>query len=170
MTDHQFSKIVSQYQGLVYTVCCQLVRDHQLAEDLTQETFLAAYTHMEECPAEKLRPWLVRIASNKATDYLRSAWHRKVSVPGEEAMAIPGTAPPGPEELLVTESETEAIRQLVNHLKEPYLQVSQLYFLEEKPVDEIALVLRRPAKTVYSQLSRARKLLKEQLRERSEEA
>lgn len=171
MTNTQFAKIVDQYQKLVYTVCFQLVRDHQLAEDLTQETFLAAFTHMDSCPPEKYKPWLARIAANKATDYLRSAWNRHVDTPGDEGMPetpLPGSAsPPGPEELLETENEAAAIREMVDQLKEPYLLVSQMYFLQDRTVEEIAATLHRPRKTVHTQLMRARKLLQQKIKERS---
>ncbi len=170
MTNAQFAKIVDQYQGLVYTVCYQLVRDHQLAEDLVQETFLSAFTHMDDCPPEKYRPWLARIASNKATDHLRSAWHRKVSAPGDEAFPEsppPGSAaPPGPEDLVVDACEAEAIHEMVNRLREPYLLVSQLYFLQERSIEEISRALKRPPKTVSTQLFRAKKLLQQMIQER----
>ena len=42
MTEQAFEAMVRQYEKLVYTVCCQLVHDHQLAEDLSQETFVSA--------------------------------------------------------------------------------------------------------------------------------
>ena len=93
MTNAEFSKLVGQYQALVYTVCYQLVQDHQTAQDLAQETFLAAYTHMDACPPEHYKPWLARIAANKAKDHLKSAWCRKVGLPGEDAM--PETPRPG---------------------------------------------------------------------------
>ena len=170
MTNAQFSKIVSEYQGLVYTVCYQLVKDHQLAEDLAQETFLAAFSHIDTCPPEKYRPWLARVAANKATDHLRSAWHRKVSAPGDDAFPEGpppgGHAPPGPEDLVVDKAEAEAIRGMVNSLKEPYLKVSQLYFLQERSVEEISRALKRPAKTVSTQLFRAKAMLREKIRER----
>lgn len=171
MINTQFAKIVEQYQKLVYTVCFQLVRDHQLAEDLTQETFLAAFTHIDFCPPEKYKPWLARIAANKATDYLRSAWNRHVDTPGDEGMpetSLPGSAaPPGPEELLETETEAAAIREMVDQLKEPYLMVSQMCFLQGRTVEEIAAALHRPRKTVYTQLMRARKILQQKINERS---
>lgn len=171
MTNAQFAKIVDKYQRLVYTVCFQLVRDHQLAEDLTQDTFLAAFMHIDSCPPEKYKPWLTRIATNKATDHLRSAWNRRVETPGEEGMPEtppPGTAaPPGPAEQVETESEIAAIRKMVNHLKEPYLMVSQMYFLQGCTVEEIAAALHRPRKTVHTQLMRAKKMLQQKIKERS---
>ena len=172
MTNAQFATLVEQYQRLVYTVCYQLVQDHQLAEDLTQDTFVSAFTHMDSCPPEHYKPWLARIATNKARDHLKSAWARRVSAPGDDGMPQsppPGTAaPPGPEDLAVTEDEAAAIRQMVRSLREPYLQVSVMYFLEERSVEEISRALRRPPKTVHTQLFRAKKMLREQIRERSE--
>lgn len=172
MTNAQFAGLVEQYQRLVYTVCYQLVQDHQLAEDLTQDTFVSAFTHMDSCPPEHDKPWLARIAANKARDHLKSAWARRVSAPGDDGMPQappPGAAaPPGPEDLTVTEDEAAAIRQMVRSLKEPYLQVSVMYFLEERSVEEISRALRRPPKTVHTQLFRAKKMLREQIRERSE--
>lgn len=171
VTNAQFSRLVEQYQRLVYTVCYQLVRDHQLAEDLTQETFLSAYTHMDACPPERYKPWLARIAANKAKDHLKSAWARRVSAPGDEELPQTpppgGAAPPGPEDLTVTREEAEAIRRMVRDLREPYLQVSVLYFLEERSVEEISRALRRPPKTVHTQLFRAKRMLQEKIRERS---
>ena len=172
MTNAQFATLVEQYQRLVYTVCYQLVQDHQLAEDLTQDTFVSAFTHMDSCPPEHYKPWLARIAANKARDHLKSAWARRVSAPGDEGFPQsppPGAAaPPGPEDLAVTEDEAAAIRAMVRSLREPYLQVSVMYFLEERSVEEISLALRRPPKTVHTQLFRAKKMLQQQIRERSE--
>ena len=74
MTTLEFSKMVQQYQALVYTVCHQLVPDVQEAQDLTQETFLAAWRAIDRCPPGYEKQWLARIAANKAKDYLRSAW------------------------------------------------------------------------------------------------
>lgn len=174
MTNAEFSKIVEQYQRLVYTVCYQLVKDHQLAEDLTQDTFVSAFTHMDDCPPEHYKPWLARIATNKARDHLKSAWNRKVSAPGEDAMPQTETpnrpAPTTPEDLTVSENEAQAIRGIIHALKEPYLQVSVLYFIEEKTVEEIAKALRRPPKTVHTQLFRAKRILQQQILERSVQA
>ena len=171
MTNAEFSKLVGQYQALVYTVCYQLGQDHQTAQDLAQETFLAAYTHMDACPPEHYKPWLARIAANKAKDHLKSAWCRKVGLPGEDAMPEtprPG-APPGPqspEQAAVDRDEAAAIADLVRGLRQPYGPVARMYFLEERTVDEIASALGRPVKTVHTQLYRARQMLQRQIQER----
>ena len=63
MTNEKFGQVVTQYQRLVYTICYQMVRDHFEAQNLTQDTFLSAYTHIESCREEDLKPWLARIAA-----------------------------------------------------------------------------------------------------------
>lgn len=166
MTRERFSELVLQYERLVYTVCFQLVRDAAAAEDLTQETFLSAYIHRETMPAGYERQWLSRIAANKAKDYLQSAWNRRTVLPGDQELAR-GLAPPA-EEAVLRRSAMADIRKAVQAMKEPYRQVCRLCLLEERTPEEAALALGRPVKTVYTQLSRGKRLLREAL-ERSGE-
>ena len=165
MTKDQFSELVRQYERLVYTVCFQLVRDGPAAEDLTQETFLAAYLHRESMPKGYERQWLTRIAANKAKDYLQSAWNRHAVLPGDEGIP-PGLAPPA-EEVVLEQAGTNTVRAAIAELKEPYRPVCRLCLLEEKSPEEAALALGRPVKTIHTQLSRGKRLLRERL-ERSE--
>ena len=57
MTKEQFGVVVEQYQKLVYTICYQMVRDHFEAQNLAQETFLAAFTHIDRCREEEMKRW-----------------------------------------------------------------------------------------------------------------
>ena len=161
MTKEQFSALVPQFERLVYTVCFQLVREPAAAEDLTQETFLSAYIHRESMPEGYERQWLSRIAANKAKDHLQSAWNRRTVLPGEEELAR-GLAPPA-EEAVLRRSAMEEMQAALRELKEPYQQVCRLCLLEERSPEEAALALGRPVKTVYTQLSRGKKLLREAL-------
>ena len=161
MTKEQFSELVSQYERLVYTVCFQLVRDASAAEDLTQETFLSAWLHRGSLPQGYERQWLGRIAANKAKDHLQSAWNRRTVLPGDEELAR-GLAPPA-EEVALRRNRAEEARRAIEDLKEPYRQVCRLCLLEERSPEEAALALGRPVKTVYTQLSRAKRLLREEL-------
>ena len=165
MTKDAFSQLVVQYERLVYTICFQLVRDAAAAEDLTQETFLAAYLHRQSMPQGYERQWLGRIAANKAKDHLQSAWKRHAVLPGDEAMP-PGQAPPAEEEAL-QRGGAAAIAKAIGELKEPYQPVCRLCLLEEKTPEEAALALGRPVKTIHTQLARGKKLLRERL-ERSD--
>ena len=167
LTGLEFTALVSQYQGLVYTVCHQMVQDPETAQDLAQETFLAAWRSIDRCPAGYEKQWLVRIATNKARDHLKSAWNRRMSVPGDEVLALSGAPPEQlPEELVASADGAQWLRQLILQLKEPYHTPARLYFLEQHTVEETARLCGRPAKTVSAQLFRARRMLQKEIEER----
>lgn len=165
MTREAFSALVAQYERLVYTICFQLVRDAAAAEDLTQETFLSAYLHRDSMPPGYERQWLGRIAANKAKDHLQSAWKRHTLLPGDEAIP-PGLSPPA-EELVLRQASEDAIRAAIGELREPYGSVCRLCLLEERTPEEAALALGRPIKTIHTQLSRGKRLLRQQLERRN---
>ena len=164
MTKEAFSQLVVRYERLVYTICFQLVRDPEAAEDLTQDTFLSAYLHRDTIPAGYERQWLGRIAANKAKDYLQSAWNRRTVLPGDEGIP-PGLAPPAETEALAHSGAAE-ISELIGGLREPYGPVCRLCLLEERSPEEAALALSRPVKTIHTQLARGKKLLRQQLERR----
>lgn len=168
MTAAEFTVLVQKHQGLVYTVCRQLTGDDHIAQDLTQETFLSAWKSIDRCPPGAQPQWLARIAANKAKDYLKSAWHRRVNAPGDEILALSGAPPESqPERQLSERAGAEELRELILALREPYRQVCILFFLEELPQPEIAARLGRPLRTVSSQIARARQMLQKQIKERS---
>ncbi len=172
MDEQQFTALMQRYQAYVYTVCYRFVLDAAQAEDLAQETFLAAYLHRESCPAGNEKPWLARIAVNKAKDLLKSGWSRRVLLAQseEDGPMEAAAAPPEeqPEEHSLHRECTDAVRRAVCGLPPPYHDVAVLVFLQEKTPDEAARMTRRPTKTVYTQLSRAKKLLAEELKEVAE--
>ena len=159
--------MVQKYQALVYTVCHQLVPDVQEAQDLTQETFLAAWRAIHRCPSGFEKQWLARIASNKAKDYLRSAWVRRVNTPGDDVLALEG-APPGsePEAQVLEALGEEELTQRILALREPYKTPCRLMLLEQHTAAEAARLCGRPQKTVEAQVFRAKKMLAQQILQR----
>ena len=156
--------MVQKYQALVYTVCHQLVPDVGDAQDLTQETFLAAWRAIDRCPPGYEKQWLVRIASNKAKDHLRSAWVRRVNTPGDEVLALEG-APPGtqPEQQVLDALGEEELTEMILNLREPYKTPCRLVLLEQHTMAEAAQLCGRPPKTVEAQIYRAKKMLARQI-------
>ena len=157
MTNEKFKALVEQHERLVFTICYQLVQDYHEAQNLAQETFVSAFTHIDSVSEQNLRAWLARIATNKAKDFLKSAYNKRVTL-SEDMSEL---------DLLRSESSPERlyIRQMILNLKEPYHKVSVLFFLEERSLDEISELLNRPKKTVQTQLYRARQMLQKILKE-----
>lgn len=164
MTHEKFRRLVEQYERLIFTICYQLVPDYQEAQNLTQDTFVAAFAHIDTVREENLKAWLARIASNKAKDYLKSAYNRRVSLSEDMSELDRMRAEQSPELLYLSGEKTEYIQQTIYNLKEPYHKVSVLFFLQEKTVNEISQILKRPKKTIQTQIYRARTMLQKQLK------
>lgn len=162
MTKREFSFLVERYQALVFTVCRQIVSDAEEAKDLTQATFLSAWQHADSCPAGFERQWLIRIAANKAKDHLKSAKRREIPSDFEGQEFFMGKSPPTEDEV-ISQMAAEDLREIILSLDEPYLKVSERFFLRNESIGQIALELKRPQKTVYSQLSRAKAILKKRI-------
>ena len=78
--DAEFSDLYRAHLRDVYSYSYYRVGDHHDAEDLTEQTFLQAYRHFERAQREShgrpLRPWLIRIAHNLASNYHRDRSRR----------------------------------------------------------------------------------------------
>ena len=97
LTNEEFTGLMQQYQKLIYTVCLQFVHEPHTAEDLTQDTFLSAFSAIDRCEPQYYKQWLVRVAANKCKDHLKSAWVRKVmpraTMPCRSRAAHPAVTP-----------------------------------------------------------------------------
>lgn len=164
MTNNEFKGIVNLYEKLVFTICFQMVRDYHEAQNLTQDTFISAYKHIDKVKTESYKPWLAKIASNKAKDFLKSAYARKVTCTEENEFFDKKSDELTPDEFFIEKESTDFIKNTIYSLKEPYLKVSTLFFIESKTVDEISIILNRPKKTVQTQIFRAKDILKKMLR------
>jgi RNA polymerase sigma-70 factor (ECF subfamily) len=73
--DRAFSDLYRAHVRDVYSYSYYRVGNHHDAEDLTEQTFLQAYRHLEralrESEGRPLRPWLIRIAHNLAANFYR---------------------------------------------------------------------------------------------------
>ena len=150
MSEQEFTRLVQQYNKLIFTVCHRFVQDYQEAENLTQDTFLTAYRVIDQFVGENYKPWLVRIATNKCKDFLKSAFHRTTETAEQE---------------LESAGQVAWIKRACENLKPPYREVALLHFIEDRSFEEIAVLLDRPVKTVQTQAYRARDKLRKILKE-----
>ena len=78
--DRAFEDLYRAHLRDVYSYSYYRVGNHHDAEDLTEQTFLQAYRHFERARRESngrpLRPWLIRIAHNLASNYHRDRSRR----------------------------------------------------------------------------------------------
>jgi RNA polymerase sigma-70 factor (ECF subfamily) len=80
----QFASCIKQYERLIITICLSFTKNYFDAEDLAQQTFLAAYQNWESFYGNNLKAWLTTIAANKCRDYIKSKARTTVSLSEEE--------------------------------------------------------------------------------------
>lgn len=151
------------YGRLIFTICYSMTHDYFEAEDLAQETFLAAAQHLDRFEGANPKPWLTTIAANKCRDYLKSA-ARRISPSEDSVLESLGHAP-SPEHEVENRSVEERLYQLCTALKEPYRESAIRYFCKQQSAAEISESLNVNLKTVQTRLYRARTMLKSKWKE-----
>ncbi len=158
-----FDLVVRQHQRRIYRVLLGLVRDPDLADNLTQDCFVRAYQKRAGFRGEaSVSTWLISIAINLARDHARSRragfWRRLLSASAEEAEAALNSAADlgaSPERRLIAHQELNRVWEIVDELPERQREVFLLRFAEEMPLEEIALAMGRELGTVKAHLFRA---------------
>ena len=157
-------RLVNQYKNLVFSVCLKLTGDYFVAEDITQETFILAYTHYESFDGNAEKAWICRIASNKCIDYQRQAARRLTYMPEEE---LPEERMSTSEDPLQMYLNTETLKKLSDgcaNLPKPYDLIAKAYFVDGLTAREIAEKEDKNVKTIQTQIYRAREMLKKTIR------
>lgn len=156
-------EIVRRYERPIFNMIVRMVRDRALAEDLSQDTFLKAFSRLDRYdPAYRLSNWLFKIAHNTVIDHVRK--QKSAALPidslsrGEDLSALePGDpAARDPIETLAQAELARAVDSAMASLRPEYRQVVVLRYQEELSHEEIARITGLPVGTVKSHLHRAR--------------
>jgi RNA polymerase sigma-70 factor (ECF subfamily) len=114
--DRAFEDLYRDHLRDVYSYAYYRVGNHHDAEDLTEQAFLQAYRHFERARRESngrpLRPWLIRIAHNLASNYHRDRARRPTA-------ALDAVEPPShPHATERVVEGREELREVIDHLEE----------------------------------------------------
>lgn len=138
----------------IYRYVYRRCRDHSLAEDITQETFMTAVRYAED--SSKLNiAWLQTVARNRLFDVLRR------DVRSEEKLRLIANSTTSSSE--VNPVERMRVQEGLEALPIHYRLVLTLHYLNGVPVADIAEQLERTAKSVEGLLARARRALATEL-------
>ena len=157
-------RLIDQYQNLIFSICLRLTGDYFAAEDMTQDTFIAAFRNWDKFEGGSEKAWLCRIASNKCIDYCRASATKVVPVEEEEMHGIEVTGRDGPLEQILNREVMNELERCCCMLSPPYDKVAKMHFLEGKTVKEIASQTGVGVNTVKTQVYRAREMLKKSFR------
>ena len=171
-----FNQLVLHYQQAVYGVAFRMLGNRDIAADVTQDAFLAAFKGIASYRGgTSFRAWLLRVASNMACD----SWRRTQRRPAESLDALTEDDEPHAPTLLgalvVTDIESNPEAMLLSQ----ELQELLLHGLETLPLDqrvavvlcdieglsydEIAALTQTTPGTVRSRIARGRKRMRDYL-------
>jgi len=166
-----FAELVNHYDRRVFRMAKQITQNEEDAEDVLQETFLKAYSHLDDFQGNsKFYTWLVRIAVNEALMKLRKRRSDK-TVPldepidtGEDVVAREiAVWDENPEDTYSQQELGRILDEAVQSLKPAYRTVFVLRDIEEMSIEETAEALNLSISAVKSRLLRARLQLRDKL-------
>jgi RNA polymerase sigma-70 factor (ECF subfamily) len=163
MEKHNFEEVFDTYEKPVYNYVLRMVKNEQLAEDLTQDIFIKIYNNLANFRGDaKLSTWIYKIASNTYLDHFRTATHKRekqteyldedgeLNIEAKEKILLI-------DEQIVESELNTCVHDYVNNLPEDYRSVIVLHDLQGFKNREIAEILGISLETVKIRLHRARK-------------
>jgi RNA polymerase sigma-70 factor (ECF subfamily) len=155
-----FSVLVERYKDAVQNLAYRMLGNATEAEDITQETFVRAYTQLATYkPVHKFSTWLLSIASHLAIDQLRR--RRFLALPLEDVPFLEWIVDVGisPEQSALQGEQQDEIQEYLQRLPGKYRAVIILRYWYDFSYDEIATALKLTPPLVKARLHRARELL-----------
>ena len=161
-----FADIVRLHKHALHTAIARIIGDEDEALDLVQESFVAAHGALRRYdPARPMRGWLLRIAVNKARDWRRRRFVRRLftgSVPTGFAEQTPDDTP-ATDVALADRQELARVDRAIAALAPPLREVLVLRTIEGLSQSETAEALGISVKAVETRLHRARRTLAEKV-------
>lgn len=159
-----FHDLYNQHYKRVYFSAIKVTKDHGLAEDVLQETFITAYDKLMEIENEaKVGSWLSTVATRKAIDLLRK--QKKVVLvsidiyPQLTDLPLDSTV----EKECENAQLEEGIGDLISTLSPKLRSVFRLYYHHQLKEKEIACKLKLSPGAVKSRIHRARIVMKSKI-------
>ncbi len=166
-----FNTLVTRHERAVFNVCLRLLRDAASAEDAAQDTFVKAWTSLDQFRGGMFRPWLLRIASNRCYDILRARGRR----PADSLDAQPYEIEPEwtsqsqqaehPENFATRRELSFHLERALATLPEDQRLAVILADVQGYGYEEVAAITGVALGTVKSRISRARARLRQMLRD-----
>jgi RNA polymerase sigma-70 factor (ECF subfamily) len=162
--DRAFEILVRRYQRGLYNLAVRMVRDSELARDLTQDVFIRVHRSLGKYdPTYPFSSWIYRVATNLCIDYIRKRKLDTVSLDAPVALGDDESVTrdvrddsQNPERDLETAQKAALLSEALDKLPEGHRMVLLLRHQRDLSYEEIARVLEAPLGTVKARIHRAR--------------
>ncbi|WP_228374450.1 RNA polymerase sigma factor [Demequina rhizosphaerae] len=150
--DGSLERLYRESSALVFTLALRALGDRTEAEDVTQQTYVAAWRGRDRFDPDRgpARAWVVGIAKRTIADALAARSRERRRLEAVRDLPNPGETDP-----LAAEAERIVVRGEVESLGPPRSTIVALAFFEGRTHEQIATELRMPLGTVKSHLRRS---------------
>jgi RNA polymerase sigma-70 factor (ECF subfamily) len=151
--------ICARYEGDLFPFLVGVLRDHHLAEDALQETFVRALERLDGVDPAHLRGWLFTVAYHQAMLARRRGRNRPAPLPAPRGeFADPS---PGPLSQATARDDARRLCELLRQLPEAQREVIRQRVYEGKRFREIAAALNCPLNTALARMHEGLKRLRQ---------
>ena len=160
--EQSLEQLYLEHSNRIYRYIFLQVRQKELAEDLTQETFYRAFKSIHSFNKQaSMSTWLLKIARNATYDHFRRK--RIIQFFGFGKDEIEDSNASLPEEELVKKDEASRLYKALSTLKKDHQDVLILRKINESSIKETAYVLGWTETKVKSTMARAFAALKKEM-------
>jgi RNA polymerase sigma-70 factor (ECF subfamily) len=163
-----FKELVARYGPRIFRVVQGITKNHEDAEEVSQDSFTRAFLHMDTFRGDsRLYTWLVRIAINQSlmklrTHRLRESQFDRAAEDGPLNAEVADTTPT-PEQRYSQEERRQILGSAMSELPPTFREVLRLREVEEHSTKETARMLGLSISAVKSRAARGRQKLREAL-------
>jgi RNA polymerase sigma-70 factor (ECF subfamily) len=152
-----FRALVEAHRARAYALALRILRSAEDAEEVTQDSFVRAWTALPGFRGESsLATWVHRIVARRAFDRAQVMKHRRSHERADEHLPERASPERGDDDTL----RAALLQRLVAALSPAQRAVVTLFYYEGQAVEQVAAVLGMPENTVKTHLLRARAALR----------
>ena len=159
-----FNEIIRRYDQRIFSLLLMMIRDRPSAEDVTQETFLRAYSNLHKYdPSRPLYPWLATIAVRLGINWVNRTGARQRGYASDVDPAHLPAQSLNPADDLETHRGDRSLWDRVAKLPQGERTAVLMFYKQELTVSEIANTLGVAEGTIKTFLHRGRSHLRAHL-------
>ncbi len=170
-----FEALIDKYKNMVFTISFRMLGNHADAEDASQEVFLRLFNSLKKYNSNhKFSNWLYQITMNICRDELRKRKNAKGNISLDEPLKeqdgkdIASLIPDDynlPERIVEENELRDRLEMAIQKLPPDYREPLALRYTKGLSYEDISSILKLPVGTVKVRIHRARRMIREALKQ-----
>ena len=158
-----FDNLLNSNWDYVYNYLLKKTSNEYISEEITIKSFSKAFDKIKMYdPKYNFKTWLISIAKNNYSDYLKKKKLLFKEVNSQKIESIVSQI--NPEQDMINRENYDNLNSKIDELKPMYRDIIKYRYLEDLSIQEISKKLNQPVNTVKIKIFRAKKLLSDKLK------